>query len=151
MTDSEIVLGLPTTRLTASSEAAARLQYRRATSGRYPAPSAGVRGTALSRDGVNYILQEALGKAAKRCPTLAARRVSPHVLRHTTAMHLLQSGVDITVIALWLGHESPEITHMYVEADLKIKERALRSVTPAGKGSLRFQPGDALLAFLDTL
>jgi Site-specific recombinase XerD len=110
-----------------------------------------VRGTALSRDGVNYILQEALGKAAKRCPTLAARRVSPHVLRHTTAMHLLQSGVDITVIALWLGHESPEITHMYVEADLKIKERALRSVTPAGKGSLRFQPGDALLAFLDTL
>ena len=109
------------------------------------------RGTALSRDGVNYILQDALRKAAKSCPTLAAKRVSPHVLRHTTAMHLLQSGVDITVIALWLGHESPETTHMYVEADLKTKEQALRSVTPAGKGSLRFQPGDALLAFLNTL
>ena len=58
-------------------------------------------------------------QAAKACPTLASKRVSPHVLRHTTAMHLLQSGVDITVIALWLGHESPETTHIYVEADLK--------------------------------
>lgn len=109
------------------------------------------RGAALSRDGVNYILQETLRKAAERCPTLAAKRVSPHVLRHTTAMHLLQSGVDITVIALWLGHESPETTHIYVEADLKTKEQALQNVTPAGKGCLRFQPGDALLAFLDTL
>ena len=82
---------------------------------------------------------------------LTAKRVSPHVLRHTTAMHLLQSGVDITVIALWLGHESPETTHMYVEADLKTKEQALQNVAPAGKGFRRFQPGDALLAFLDAL
>ncbi len=66
------------------------------------------RGAPLSRDGVNYSLQEAVRAAAKKCPSLTAKRVSPHVLRHTTAMRLLQSGVDITVIALWLGHESPE-------------------------------------------
>jgi integrase/recombinase XerD len=112
-------------------------------------PSA--RGTPLSRDGVNYILQEAVQGAVKTCPTLASKRVSPHVLRHTTAMHLLQSGVDITVIALWLGHESPETTHIYVEADLKTKEQALQNITPAGKGFRRFQPSDALLAFLNTL
>jgi len=112
-------------------------------------PSA--RGVPLSRDGVNYILQDAVRAAAKTCPTLAAKRVTPHLLRHTTAMHLLQSGVDITVIALWLGHESPETTHIYVEADLKTKEQALQKVTPAGKGFRRFHPSDALLAFLDTL
>lgn len=121
-----------------------------------PAPPDGpafpsARGGPLSRDGVNYILQEAVRAAAKKCPTLAAKRVTPHVLRHTTAMHLLQSGVDITVIALWLGHESPETTHMYVEADLKTKEEALQGVAPAGKDFRRFQPGDALLAFLDAL
>lgn len=109
------------------------------------------RGASLSRDGVNYILQEAVQAAAKTCPTLAAKRVTPHVLRHTTAMHLLQSGVDITVIALWLGHESPETTHIYVEADLKTKEQALQKVAPAGKDFRRFQPSDSLLAFLDAL
>jgi integrase/recombinase XerD len=112
-------------------------------------PSA--RGAVLSRDGVNYILQDAVLKASKTCPSLATKRVSPHVLRHTTAMHLLQSGVDITVIALWLGHESPETTQVYVEADLKTKEQALQNVAPAGKGFQRFKPGDALLAFLDAL
>jgi site-specific recombinase XerD len=109
------------------------------------------RGATLSRDGVNYILQEAVRAAAETCPSLTGKRVSPHVLRHTTAMHLLQSGVDITVIALWLGHESPATTHMYVEADLKTKEQALQNVAPAGKGFRRFQPSDALLAFLDAL
>jgi site-specific recombinase XerD len=112
-------------------------------------PSA--RGATLSRDGVNYVLQAAVRQAAKTCPSLAAKRISPHVLRHTTAMHLLQAGVDITVIALWLGHESPETTQIYVEADLKTKEQALQNVAPAGKGFCRFQPGDALLAFLDSL
>lgn len=112
-------------------------------------PSA--RGAVLSRDGVNYILQDAVLKAAKTCPSLATKRVSPHVLRHTTAMHLLQSGVDITVIALWLGHESPETTQVYIEADLKTKEQALQNVAPAGKGFQRFKPSDALLAFLDAL
>ena len=112
-------------------------------------PSA--RGATLSRDGVNYVLQGAVREAAKTCSSLATKRVSPHVLRHTTAMHLLQAGVDITVIALWLGHESPETTQIYVEADLKTKEQALQNVAPAGKGFQRFQPGDALLAFLDNL
>ena len=64
--------------------------------------------------------------AAKTCPSLATKRVSPHVLRHTTAMQLLQAGVDITVIPLWLGHESPETTQIYVEVDLKTKEQALQ-------------------------
>jgi site-specific recombinase XerD len=109
------------------------------------------RGAPLSRDGVNYILQEAVRTAAERCPSLAGKRISPHVLRHTTAMHLLQAGVDITVIALWLGHESPETTHIYVEADLKTKEQALQNLAPAGKAFRRFRPSDALLAFLDTL
>jgi integrase/recombinase XerD len=112
-------------------------------------PSA--RGTRLSRDGVNYILQRAVHEAAKTCSSLATKRVSPHKLRHTTAMHMLNSGTDITGIALWLGHESPETTHIYVEADLKTKEQALQNVAPAGKGFRRFQPGDALLAFLDNL
>ena len=67
-------------------------------------------------------------EAAKRCPSLVGRRISPHTLRHTTAMHLLQSGVDITVIALWLGHEDPATTHLYIEADLAMKEAALRRI-----------------------
>ena len=112
-------------------------------------PSA--RGIRLSRDGVNYILQRAVREAAKTCSSLATKLVSPHKLRHTTAMHMLNSGTDITGIALWLGHESPETTHIYVEADLKTKEQALQNVAPAGKGFRRFQPGDALLAFLDNL
>jgi site-specific recombinase XerD len=112
-------------------------------------PSA--RGTRLSRDGVNYILQRAVREAARTCSSLATKRVSPHKLRHTTAMHMLNSGTDITGIALWLGHESPETTHIYVEADLKTKEQALQGVAPAGKGFRRFQACDALLAFLDNL
>jgi len=72
-------------------------------------------GTPLSRSGVEKRLQAAVSFAAQRCPTLSGRRISPHTLRHTTAMHLLQSGVDITVIALWLGHESPATTHLYLE------------------------------------
>jgi site-specific recombinase XerD len=112
-------------------------------------PSA--RGAALSRDGVNYILQDTVRKAAKTCPSLAKKRVSPHVLRHTAAMHLLQSGADIETIALYLGHESPETTHIYVEADLKTKEQALQKAAPACKRFRRFQAGDSLLAFLDSL
>ena len=109
------------------------------------------RGTRLSRDGVNYILQRTVREAARTCSSLATKRVSPHNLRHTTAMHMLNSGTDITGIALWLGHESPETTHIYVEAGLKTKEQALQGVAPAGKGFRRFQACDALLAFLDNL
>ncbi len=108
-------------------------------------------GRAMSRAGVEARLDLAVGTAAGKCPTLAGRRVSPHTLRHTTAMHLLQSGVDITVIALWLGHESPDTTHLYVEADLKMKEKALARLTPPGQRQARYKPGDKLLAFLTSL
>lgn len=112
-------------------------------------PSA--RGKRLSRDGVNYILQQAISSAAGQCPTLRGKKISPHSLRHTTALHLLQSGVDITVIALWLGHESIETTHVYLEADLETKERALSKLAPAGSEIPRFKAQDEVLAFLATL
>ena len=112
-------------------------------------PSA--RGTAMARDGIEYILRQAVHAASLKCPSLAKKRVSPHVFRHTTAMHLLQSGVDISVIALWLGHESIETTHGYVEADLATKERALQKLKPNEDGDARFKPDDTLLAFLASL
>jgi integrase/recombinase XerD len=107
--------------------------------------------TTLSRSGVEKRLRAAVVIAAERCPSLRQRRISPHILRHTTAMHLLQSGVDITVIALWLGHESPATTHQYLEADLSMKEQALKRVEAPPWQSHRFRPSDHLLAFLDGL
>lgn len=108
-------------------------------------------GRPLTRSGVESRLTAAVARAAMRCPSVAKRRISPHTVRHTTAMHLLQSGVDLSVIALWLGHESPETTHLYVEADLAMKERALKKLQdPPGK-TVRFRAGDRLLAFLDGL
>ena len=80
--------------------------------------------------------------------SLLTKRVTPHVIRHATAMHLLQSGVDIATIALWLGHESIETTHGYVEADLASKQKALEKLTPAQGQLRRFQPEDELLRFL---
>ncbi len=112
-------------------------------------PSA--RGGPLSTDGATYILQQAVRRALPSCPSLKAKRISPHVIRHTTAMHLLQSGVEIAVIALWLGHESLDTTHMYIQADLKTKEQALGKLQPAAGGFPRFKPDDALLAFLSAL
>lgn len=108
-------------------------------------------GAPLSRWAVERRLQRAVHQAASRCPTLKGRRISPHTLRHTTAMHLLQSGVDIAVIALWLGHQSPATTHLYVEADLRMKEQALKRLTPPTVENVRFRPSDRLLAFLDGL
>ncbi len=108
-------------------------------------------GGRLSRSGVEDRLRRALATAARRCPSLATRRISPHTLRHTTAMHLLQSGVDITVIAMWLGHEDSATTHLYVEADLAMKEAALRRVEDPSPRPLRFRARDRLLAFLDAL
>jgi site-specific recombinase XerD len=105
----------------------------------------------LSTDAANYILQQAMQWAIPSCPSLQAKRVFPHVIRHSTAMHLLQSGVDITVIALWLGHESLETTHGYVQADLRMKEQALGKLAPVGGSVSRFKPDDALLAFLAAL
>jgi len=113
-------------------------------------PSA--RGQALSRDGVDHLLRRAVATAAVACPSLGAKKVSPHVLRHSTAMHLFQAGVDMAVIALWLGHESLETTHVYVEADLATKERALDKLAPMPPGTpARYRPDDKLLAFLAAL
>ena len=108
-------------------------------------------GTRLSADALNRLLQGAVGRASTACPDLASKRVTPHVIRHTTALHLLQAGVDIAVIALWLGHESIETTHGYVEADIEMKQRALEKLTPATATVSRFKAGDSLLQFLSKL
>jgi integrase/recombinase XerD len=104
----------------------------------------------MTRTGVTDRLQLAVATAAQRCPTLK-RHISPHTVRHSTAMHLLQAGVDISVIALWLGHESIETTHIYVEADLAMKERALSAVQAPSIKPLRFRPTEDMLAFLEGL
>jgi len=109
------------------------------------------RSTPLSADALDQLLQRAVKKALPKCPDLAHKRITPHVIRHTTALHLLQSGVDIAVIALWLGHESIETTHGYVEADLEMKQRALDRMTPVSGKVSRFKPGDSLLRFLSGL
>lgn len=108
-------------------------------------------GKPMSRSGVTERLQRAVEVAAVHCPSLQRRTVSPHVLRHTTAMHLLQSGVDLAVIALWLGHEDVTTTHQYLEADLAMKERALACLQPPETTSPRYQPKADVLAFLDSL
>jgi integrase/recombinase XerD len=108
-------------------------------------------GRFLSRSGAEKRLQQAVEAASKRCPALKAKDVSPHTIRHTTAMHLLQAGVDITVISLWLGHESPETTHQYVEASLTMKEKALAKLEELPTGKVRYRPTDKLLQFLDSL
>lgn len=89
--------------------------------------------------------------ATHSCDSLAHKHLTPHVLRHTCAMNLLTSGVDITVIALWLGHESLQATQIYVHADMAIKEQALARTTPVGETRSRYRPPDALLAFLESL
>jgi site-specific recombinase XerD len=108
-------------------------------------------GTAMTRSNVAQRLSLAVALAARNHPSLMTHTVSPHCFRHTTALHLLQSGVDITVIALWLGHESPSTTHMYIEADLSMKERALRRLQPAGASRTRYRPPDQLMQFLTSL
>jgi len=109
-------------------------------------------GHPLSRSGVEKRLGLAIRKAAERCPSLLARPISPHTLRHTTAMHLLQSGVDITVIAMWLGHEDTATTHLYVEADLAMKEAALQRLEdPGPRRPVRFKATKSLLSFLEAL
>jgi site-specific recombinase XerD len=113
-------------------------------------PSA--RGGRLSADGVQFLLAKHLATARQHCPSLKNKRVTPHVLRHTAAMELLQAGVDRSVIALWLGHESIETTQMYLDADLALKEKALAKTTPLkGKAASRYRPDDKLLTFLKNL
>lgn len=108
-------------------------------------------GHAMTRSGVADRLRTVVAKAMQHCPSLKGHRISPHTLRHSTALHLLQSGVDITVIALWLGHESPATTHLYIEADMKMKEQVLRKLEPPSTHRVPFRPSDRLLAFLEAL
>jgi integrase/recombinase XerD len=110
-----------------------------------------VRGNVLTRDSVHHLLREIVRLAIPACPSLAAKRVTPHLVRHSTAMHLLQSGVDITVIALWLGHEDVQTTHVYLQADLAMKGKALDMLAPPETKAARFRPCDKLLAFLASL
>jgi integrase/recombinase XerD len=108
-------------------------------------------GRPMTRSAVDKRLRLVVKAASATCPSLAGRRISPHTLRHTTAMHMLQAGVDVTTLALWLGHADPATTHGYVEADLAMKERALQKLQPPGHRRSRFRAGDRLLAFLDGL
>jgi integrase/recombinase XerD len=109
------------------------------------------RGRPLSRDAVALLVSRHATTASRNCPTLATKPITPHALRHTAAMNLLHAGVDTSVIALWLGHESTEATQIYLHADMVIKERALARTTPPGVKPGRYRPADALLAFLEQL
>jgi len=108
-------------------------------------------GPKLSRDALESLVRKYAIEASKRCATLVGKKISPHVLRHSTAMNLLRHGVDQTVIALWLGHESVDTTQIYLHADLQMKEKALARLNHPEGHSKRFRPGDRLLAFLESL
>ena len=109
------------------------------------------RGDRLSRDAVERLVRKHVDAGSKRCPSLRSKHVTPHVLRHSAAMQLLQNGVDRTVIALWLGHESVETTQMYIHADIQLKERAMARTKPLNIPAGRYRPTDDLLAFLEAL
>ena len=108
-------------------------------------------GGRLSRYGFRYILNKHVTLASSTCETLKKKHISPHSLRHTTAMQLLESGVDLMIIAIWLGHESVETTQIYIKADLKMKEAALNRTKDPKLKSLRYKPNDTLMAFLKGL
>ena len=109
------------------------------------------RGSRLSPDSVSDLLAKHVAVACKSCPSLRKKHVTPHVLRHSMAMGLLQAGVDRAVIALWLGHESVETTQICLEANLAMKEEILAKTTPLNGKPGRYRPGDGLLAFLQNL
>ena len=105
----------------------------------------------LSRDAVERLLARHITTATTRCPSLLTKTVSPHTLRHTAAMRLRAGGADISVVALWLGHEGIETAQIYLHADLTIKERALARTAPPNTKPGRYRPNDTLLAFLEGL
>ena len=125
------------------------IREQRPASGQILFPNA--HGGRLSSDAVQYLVSRYAAAAEQNCPTLKAKRVTPHVLRHSAAMELLQAGVDRSVIALWLGHESVETTQIYLDADLALKEQALKKASPLEVTELRFRPDDHLLTFLKSL
>ncbi len=108
-------------------------------------------GGRLSADALQRLVSRHVATARQRCPSLIGKKVTPHTLRHGAAMALLRRGVDLTVIALWLGHESTETTQIYLHADMQLKERALAHASSSGLVPDRFRPPDALLAFLESL
>ncbi len=110
-----------------------------------------VHGGRLSADAGQYLVAKYVAMAREKCPSLAKKRVTPHVLRHTAAMELLQAGVDRALIAIWLGHESLETTQVYLDANLTQKEEILAKTRPVQGKLKRYQPGDRLLNFLTNL
>ncbi|MHB8590314.1 MAG: tyrosine-type recombinase/integrase [Candidatus Dormibacteraceae bacterium] len=108
-------------------------------------------GTALSRDAIEHRIAHYIAIAGLRCPSIRAKKVTAHTLRHTAAMRLLISGVDVTVIALWLGHEQISTTGIYLHADMSQKERAIARIKPVGIKPGRYRAPDALSAFLESL
>jgi len=108
-------------------------------------------GSKMTRSAIAKRLAAIVSKAKVKCPTLKSKHISPHTLRHSTAMRFLQAGVDVTVIAMWLGHEHVDTTHFYVTADMQMKQKALDSVQEASSKGLKFKPNDALLEYLENL
>lgn len=108
-------------------------------------------GRMLSRDALEHRLAGCVEKASHQCPSLREKRITLQVLRHTAAMRLLRAGIDLSIIALWLGHEQMETTQIYLHADLAMKERALARTTPVNSSPGRYRPPDTLLAFLEAL
>ena len=109
------------------------------------------RGGRLSADAVQHLVAKHARAAQKICPSLSKKNVSPHVLRHTAAMEMLQAGVDRSMISIWLGHESIETTQIYLDANLAIKDEILAKTDPVKSTSRRYRPGDRLLNFLSSL
>lgn len=111
----------------------------------------GPRGAPLSRDAVRRLVERHAATAAQSCHSLTSKKASPHVLRHTCAMRLLESGCDLATISLFLGHENPRTSQIYLHAYLALKERALARTAPPHTKPGRYQPADRILAFLDQL
>jgi site-specific recombinase XerD len=109
------------------------------------------RGGPLSADALQRLVKKHIAAATTNCPSLSARNITPHTLRHSTAMGMLRRGVDRSVISLWLGHERMETTQIYLHADMQLKQRALAHATPSGLAPGRYEAGDSLLVFLESL
>lgn len=108
-------------------------------------------GHPMTRSGIRKRLDQAVATAQQHDPSLKEHQISPHTLRHSTAMHLLHSGVDVSMIALWLGHATPATTYQYLEANLAMKEKTLENISDPNPTAKRYKPDDQILAFLESL